>query len=77
MTSTDLRNAITSLFNTVTAQIAATHNALAFKNYDGAMLLAAINGHLEIVKLCKEEWGATDYDGAMWWAAIKGHLEIV
>ena len=37
---------------------------------------AAINGHLEIVKLCKE-WGATDYDGAMWWAAINGHLEIV
>ena len=40
------------------------------------MLLAVINGHLGIVKLCKE-WGATDYDGAMWWATINGHLEIV
>ena len=41
-------HAITSLYNTVTAPVA-----------DGAMLLAAINGHLEIVKLCKE-WGATE-----------------
>ena len=68
-----------TLYNTVRAQIAAAlnaRNALAFKDYDGAMLLAAINGHLEIVKLCKE-WGATDYDGAMWWATINGHLEIV
>ena len=64
------------LYNTVTAPVSATRNALAFKDYDGAMLSAAINGHLEIVKLCKE-WGATDYDGAMWSAAINGHLEIV
>ena len=54
----------------------AASDALAFKAYDGAMLLAAINGHLERVKLCKE-WGATDYDGAMCWAAINGHLAIV
>ena len=33
-------------------------------------------GHVEIVKLCKE-WGATDFNWAMSNAAREGHVEIV
>ena len=44
--------------------------------FNEAMRLAAENGHIEIVKLCKE-CGATDFDEAMRLAAENGHIEIV
>ena len=34
------------------------------------------NGHIEILKLCKE-WGATDFNEAMENAGDNGHVEIV
>ena len=37
---------------------------------------AARNGHIEIVKLCKE-WGVTDFNWAMVCAAETGHIDIV
>ena len=41
------------------------------------MYSAAKNGHIELVRLCKE-WGATNYDMAICRAAWnRGHYEIV
>ena len=40
------------------------------------MFYAALGGHIEIVKLCKE-YGGTDYDMSMYCAAKNGHIEIV
>ena len=40
------------------------------------MVKAAENGHIEIVKLCKE-WGATNFNGAMILAAKNGHVEVM
>ena len=40
------------------------------------MYNAAENGHIEIVKLCRE-WGAKDYDEALCLAALGGHIEIL
>ena len=45
-------------------------------NYNKALQYAALNGHVEIVKLCKK-WGVTDYKKAMYYAALNGHVEIV
>ena len=44
--------------------------------YNEAMSNAAMEGHLEVVKLCKE-YGASDYDSAMSNAAWSGHVEVV
>ena len=38
--------------------------------------VAARDGHIEKVKLCKD-WGATDFSNAMDEAALGGHIEIV
>ena len=40
------------------------------------MITAALNGHIEIVKNCKER-GATNYNATMYSAAENGHVEIV
>ena len=45
-------------------------------DYDWTMQIATENGHIEIVRLCRE-WGAIDYDRAMCRAAENGHDEIV
>jgi len=45
-------------------------------DFDEALTSAAENGHIEIVKLCKD-YGATDFDEAMTSAAENGHIEIV
>ena len=42
---------------------------------NSAMRRAAREGHIDLVKLCKER-GATDFDGAMWRAAYRGHIDI-
>ena len=44
--------------------------------FDVAMLCAAFEGHIEIVKLCKN-WGAVNFDGAMQFAAFEGHIGII
>ena len=45
-------------------------------DFDEAMREAVCNGHIEIVKLCRE-YGATDFDEAMYEAACEGHVDIV
>ena len=40
-------------------------------------LRAALKGHVEIVKLCRENGVARNYDGAMYYATFFGHVEIV
>ena len=47
-----------------------------FIDYDSGMVIAALHGEIEIVRLCKE-YGATDYDEAMVMAALNGHVNIV
>ena len=44
--------------------------------FDQAMEIAAAEGQIKIVKLCKE-FGATNFDLAMENAAENGHIEIV
>ena len=45
-------------------------------DYNNIMKIAAKEGDIETVNLCKEK-GATDYDSAMSNAALGGHIEIV
>ena len=46
------------------------------KDFNGAMMGAAWQGSIEIIKLCRS-WGATEFDGAMRWAALEGRVEVV
>ena len=41
-------------------------------SYNGALINAASNGHIDCMKLAKE-WGATDYDCAL--AYSRGHID--
>ena len=40
------------------------------------MCIAAKEGHIEIVKQCKE-WACRKYNEAMYYAVLGGHMEIV
>jgi len=57
--------------------IAQTHISCSKRSADDIMALAARGGHVNIVRLCHDEWGAFDVDRAMIHAAAGGHEHIV
>jgi hypothetical protein len=65
----------------LSAEIGCMHSLIFFKsigatNIYRAIDTAALNGHIEVVKICKE-WGAKSFDMAMFRAAEGGHSDIV
>ena len=76
-----VENAIANLYDIVPARFSRFVRVVALGlrgelGVNDAMIKAAREGHIEIVKLHKE-WGATYFDEAMREAAEGGHVEIV